>query len=94
MPAFQRKRGWVAIPITVLGITIAGMTAHADWEPESLRLQRQTEKAYRTAPVVPIDRPNAHRRDYLRDGPAGNQLGPSPIPGSTLPGAGKRTSNR
>ena len=92
MPVFDRKRGWIAILIAVLGMGTLGVLAYADWEPESLRIQRETEKSYRTKPVVPIDRPNAHHRDYLRDGPAGNQLGPSPIPGSTLPGSGKRAS--
>ncbi|MBN9248940.1 MAG: hypothetical protein J0I81_16120 [Hyphomicrobium sp.] len=94
MRLLKRKRGRIAVLIAVLGIVPFGVRAYADWEPESIRIQKEAEKSYRTAPVVPIDRPNSHRRDYLKDGPAGNQLGPSPVPGPTLPGAGKRASDR
>ncbi|WP_045834525.1 hypothetical protein [Hyphomicrobium sp. 99] len=93
MPGLIQKRGLIGVSIVVLGIAQFGSPAYADWEPESIRIQKEAEKSYRTAPVVPIDRPNSHHRDYLKDGPAGNQLGPSPIPGSTLPGAGKRASD-
>ena len=92
MPTLDRKRGRIAVLIAAIGIAPFGAPAYADWEPESIRIQKEAEKAYRTAPVVPIDRVNSHRRDYLKDGPAGNQLGPSPAPGPTLPAAGKRAS--
>jgi hypothetical protein len=52
--------------------------ARADSVPESIRIQQKAEKAYETAPVVPIDRQNAHRRDFSKDAPAsGDERDPS-----------------
>jgi hypothetical protein len=57
-----RKR-WLAAPLPEC-------LALADSVPESIRIQQKAEKAYETAPVVPIDRQNAHHRDVSKDGVA------------------------
>lgn len=62
-----------------LGIAWDFGPAGADPIPESLRIQREAEKAYQQNRVVPIDRPNAHHRDRLMpenaSPPSGNGVG-------------------
>jgi hypothetical protein len=88
-------RGCIAVLVAIFGLGAFGVFAYAyaDWLPESIRIQKEAEKSYQTTPVVPIDRPNSHHREFLKDGPAGYQLGPAPpLPGTSAPATGKRAS--
>ncbi len=62
-----------------LGALQAVYPASADSVPESIRIQQKAEKAYETAPVVPIDRQNAHRRDLTKDAPASGDQRSQPV---------------
>lgn len=87
--------GCIAAAVAILGLGAFSMIAYGDAEPESVRIQKEAEKSYKTTPVVPIDRPNSHHREFLKDGPVGYQLGPAPpIPGTGGPGSGKRASGK
>jgi hypothetical protein len=46
----------------------------ADSVPESIRIQQQAEKAYASAPVRPIERGNAHHRDFGKEEQGGDDL--------------------
>jgi hypothetical protein len=94
MRVLDRKRACIALFFGFLGLRALGAFAYADWVPESIRIQKEAEKSYRTAPIVPIVRPSPHRREFLRDGPAGFQIGPAPSPGTGISGTGKRASDR
>ncbi|MFT3733007.1 MAG: hypothetical protein QM780_16570 [Hyphomicrobium sp.] len=59
--------GRLLIVLVGLGIALYGRIAIADSVPESIRIQEQAEKAYETAPVVPIERGNAHHREQMKD---------------------------
>ncbi|MBS0235001.1 MAG: hypothetical protein JSR99_16150 [Proteobacteria bacterium] len=61
-------------PIVGLGIPATATIAFADSVPESIRIQQQAEKAYEAAPVVPIERGNAHHRDLQKDEEGGDEL--------------------
>ena len=67
----QRHRkfqgGRVLVTIAALGISCTGTLAFADSVPESIRIQERAEKAYAATPVVPIERGNAHHRDFQKD---------------------------
>jgi len=90
-----RKQGGIALVVAFAGLGTLSAFAYADWVPESIRIQKAAEKSYQTTPVVPIDRPNSHHREFLKDGPAGYQLGPAPpIPGTGSAGTGKRASGQ
>lgn len=83
----ERYRNQVRIAFLIAFVELGATRelAYADWVPESIRIQKEAEKSYQTEPVVPIDRPNSHHREFLRDGPAGYQLGPAPpIPGTGI----------
>jgi hypothetical protein len=55
--------------LVVMALPLISVPVRADDVPESLRLERQAEKAYGQSPVVPIDRPNAHHRNLGADDP-------------------------
>ena len=60
-----RRSAILTLLLFTLGIAWDFGPAGADPIPESLRIQREAEKAYQQNRVVPIDRPNAHHRDRL-----------------------------
>lgn len=64
----------VCLLFPIAGLVIPGMAtvAFADSVPESIRIQQQAEKAYEAAPVVPIERGNAHHRDLQREEQGGD----------------------
>jgi hypothetical protein len=68
------RRGCLQLMIAALASLGIGSLAYADSVPESIRLQEKAEKAYEAAPVVPIERGNAHHRD-LKDGGEGGDGG-------------------
>lgn len=73
------RLGHLTLLLAFAGGPSPGYLALADSVPESIRIQQKAEKAYETAPVVPIDRQNAHRRDLSKDAPASGdqQVAPS-----------------
>lgn len=74
-----RRSAILTLLLFILGIAWDFGPAGADPIPESLRIQREAEKAYQQNRVVPIDRPNAHHRDRLMpenaSPPSGNGVG-------------------
>ena len=66
----RRGRVTLLLAFIVLAAPLPECLALADSVPESIRIQQKAEKAYETAPVVPIDRQNAHHRDVSKDGVA------------------------
>lgn len=48
-------------------LSAIGTTVFADSVPESILIQERAEKAYESAPIRPIDRGNAHHRDFQKD---------------------------
>jgi hypothetical protein len=83
----RRGRGFLLLTAAGLGFSAVATLALADSTPESIRIQERAEKAYETAPVVPIDRGNAHHRDSEKDdgagtdGASGGAYVPSPSDG-------------
>ncbi len=67
------------LALICLGAQQSARPAFADSVPESIRIQQKAEKAYETAPVVPIDRQNAHRRDLSKDAPASEDQRGQPV---------------
>ncbi|MBS0253194.1 MAG: hypothetical protein JSR78_19205 [Proteobacteria bacterium] len=68
------RRGCLLLTIAGLACPATGRVALADSVPESIRIQEKAEKAYEAAPVVPIERGNAHHRD-VKDGGEGGDGG-------------------
>lgn len=68
------RRGCLLLTVAALASPAIGSLAFADSVPESIRIQEKAEKAYEAAPVVPIERGNAHHRD-LKDGSEGGDGG-------------------
>lgn len=68
------RRGCLLLTVGASAIPAIGGLAFADSVPESIRIQEKAEKAYESAPVVPIERGNAHHRD-LKDGGEGGDGG-------------------
>lgn len=64
--------GCLLLTIAALASPAMGRLAFADSVPESIRIQEKAEKAYESAPVVPIERGNAHHRDVKDDGEGGD----------------------
>lgn len=89
-------RGRVPLALVALAIPAAGTVAFADSVPESIRIQEQAEKAYKSAPVVPIERGNAHHRDVGKDGGEGDEGGAysAPMPAESPPAAKPHNSNK
>ncbi len=88
-------RGRVPLALVALAIPAAGTITFADSVPESIRIQEQAEKAYKSAPVVPIERGNAHHRDVGKDG-EGDEGGAysAPMPAEPPPAAKPHNSNK
>ena len=74
---YRRRGRRVTLMLAFMGLSapLPGYLALADSVPESIRIQQEAEKAYETQPVVPIDRQNAHRRDFSKDAPASGDQG-------------------
>jgi hypothetical protein len=72
MQSRYHGRGHVTLLLAFIGLAapLPESLALADSVPESIRIQQKAEKAYGTAPVVPIERQNAHHRDVSKDGAA------------------------
>jgi hypothetical protein len=70
------RRDCLAIAVAGLGTTACAWAAVADSVPESIRIQQKAEKAYESAPVVPIERGNAHHRDSQKDEMGGDDVQP------------------
>lgn len=66
------RRGCLLLTIAAMASPGMGCLAFADSVPESIRIQEKAEKAYESAPVVPIERGNAHHRDVKDDGEGGD----------------------
>ncbi|RUO99974.1 hypothetical protein [Hyphomicrobium sp.] len=85
-------RGCLMITMAGAGISSLAALSLADSVPESIRIQEQAEKAYATAPVRPIERGNAHHRDFGKDEQSGDDL-PLQVP-PPQPPSEQRDSNR
>ncbi len=86
------QRGCLLLAAAGLGIPSIATLAVADSVPESIRIQEKAEKAYERAPVVPIERGNAHHRDSKDEGDgAGNT--PEPPARGTPQGTERHNSN-
>ncbi len=77
------RRAFFLAGIAGPGLAATAVVAFADSVPESIRIQERAEKAYESAPVVPIDRGNAHHRDSSKDDEQGG--GDQYVPQSTEP---------
>ncbi len=92
----QRRRniwsGYLPIVIAGLGIPAIAGAARADSVPESIRIQQKAEKAYESAPVVPIERGNAHHREGQKDEQGGDDV--PPVTPVAPPRSERRDSNR
>jgi len=72
---------WASLSFSMIALAYgaASVPAVADTLPESLRIQQNAQKAYSRKPVVPINRGNAHHRDFDKDlGASGGSDGVSP----------------
>ncbi len=77
----ELQLAYLLLPIVGLGIPAMATIALADSVPESIRIQEKAEKAYEVAPVVPIERGNAHHRELLNDDQGGGgEFLPPPQP--------------
>jgi hypothetical protein len=77
----ESQLAYLLLPIVGLGIPAMATIAFADSVPESIRIQEKAEKAYEAAPVVPIERGNAHHRDLMNDDQGGGgEFLPTPQP--------------
>jgi hypothetical protein len=75
------RRAARLLVLASLGTPFTGMAAFADSVPESIRIQERAERAYESSPVVPIDRANAHHRDFQKD----DEQGTGDLPATNLP---------
>lgn len=90
------RRGCLLLMIAGSAIPSVGTFAFADSVPESIRIQQQAEKAYQTAPVVPIERGNAHHREIMKDdgSDSGGVGGYEPVPETPPPAAQHHNSTK
>jgi len=89
------RRGCVLLTVGALAIPAIGGLAFADSVPESIRIQEKAEKAYESAPVVPIERGNAHHRDLKdEDGGDGGTGGSEALPPPEPPAAKHNKTNK